>query len=328
MSPTYTAPGPLGFIVPSQRTQGQQDAADTATAAMPRFSMPAYADPPVGTKVMLTDFWKTPEVVADIGQPFTGFGQYTGSCVGVSEGTCGTTLLCVQRMIGEAPTKAEVWFWPFPYGRTRYNEGDRGQGEGAVDSIMGDTLVKEGYFAATESGLPQFTKTGPDGFWYSQAIEMKWSDGGSIAQNWKTLAAQRAGLTKAIVNDTAGIRAAVTNGYPILNGCSNYVGHGQVVAGGGTPYARGKYDGRGGHSTSVLGVWNHPNDGWLYLYSNQWPTSTYPTDPAGGGRCCVWIPESEMVKLFQTGGDNGECMALSHAPGFPMQPRVLDWSTI
>jgi hypothetical protein len=72
-------------------------------------------------------------------------------------------------------------------------------------------------------------------------------------------------------------------------------------------------------------VWNHPNDGRLFLYSNQWPTSTYPKDPAGAGRCCVWIPESEMTKLFtQYGGDNGETVALSHLNYFPAQPSVLD----
>ncbi len=75
-----------------------------------------------------------------------------------------------------------------------------------------------------------------------------------------------------------------------------------------------------------MGVWHHPTDGYLYLYWNQWPTSTYPKDPAGGVRCSVWLPESEVDKLFRTGGSGGETMALSHAPAFPVQiDKILNW---
>jgi hypothetical protein len=323
-------PGPLGFIVPSRRTQAQQDAHARALAKMPRFSMAPVGDLPVGTKVMLTDFWKAPEVVADIGgQPFTGFGQYTGSCVGVSEGNAVFTVGAVQRLLDDAPTKAFIPWWPFPYGRTRYNEGDRGQGEGAVDSVMGETLVEEGFFDITQPGLPAFGKTGPDGWWLTAQLEYQWSDGGAIGQKWKDAAKPHAGMTKAVVADVMGIRTANVNGYPVLDGCNNYVGNGSIKGSGDTAYVAGRYDGRGGHSTCFLGVWHHPTAGYLYLYSNQWPTSTYPRDPAGGGRCCVWLPEAEVEKLFRTGGDRGETMALSRVPWFPVQvDKILDWSKV
>ncbi len=316
----------LGFIVPSKRTQEQNDAHARAMALLPRFSMPGYTDPPVGTKVMLTDFWKQPDVVADLGQEFTGFGQYTGSCVGVSEGNAVTTVACVQRTIEENPTRAFMCFWPFAYGRTRYLEGDKGQGEGAVDSVMGETLVGEGFLDVVLPGLPQFTKTGPDGFWLTKQLELQWSDGGSkLVTDWIPEAKKRAGMFKSVCNNPQDIRAGIFNGYPCLNGCNNYVGAGAIVSSGGTSYVKGRYDNRGGHSTCFLGAWMHPNDGPLYLYSNQWPTNTYPKDPAGGGRCTVWLPESEVAKLFKTGGDNGECMTLSRAPGTPIQPEVLNW---
>lgn len=327
------APGPLGFIVPSQRNPAQAIAANAAAAAMPRFSMAPVGDLQPGTKIMLTDFWKEPDVVADLGQEFTGFGQYTGSCVGVSEGNAVTTLLCVQRMIADAPKKASIVFWPFAYGRTRDNEGDRGQGEGAVDSVMGETLVKEGFFDITQPNLPTF-QSGPDGFWLGSdsrsgsRLEYQWSDGRSIAQAWRDLARPQAGMVKAIIQDTMGVRTAIVNGYPVLDGCDNFVGNGRIVGSGAEARVTGRYDGRGGHSTCFLGVWRLQDGSYWYLYSNQWPTSTYPKDPAGAGRCCVWLPESEVDKLFQTGGDKGETMALSHAPAFPVQPAVLDWATI
>jgi hypothetical protein len=316
-------PGPLGFIIPSERTPAQEAAHARAMAGMPRFFMSGYTDPPVGTKVMLTDFWKAPEVVADLGQEFTGFGQYTGSCVGVSEGNAVTTMACVLRVI--AGTKAVACWWPFPYGRTRYNEGDRGQGEGAVDSVMGETLVREGWFETTQDGLPAF-KAGPDGWWLTKQLEYQWSDGGSgVVTKWAPVATRRAGIYKSAISNVQEIRAAVLNGYAVLDGCDNYVGTGRVKGTGASAYAVGRYDGRGGHSTCYLAVWNHPTDGWLYGYSNQWQTSTYPKDPAGLGRCCVWVPESEVEKLFRTGGDRGETMALSLSPGTPLRPEVLSW---
>lgn len=317
---------PTGFILPSDRTKAQEAAHIAAMSGLRNFTMPGYVDPPKGFKLMLTDFWRDPAVIADIGQEFTGYGQFTGACVGVSEGNAMNTANFVQCVISPTPTKAFLIWWPHPYGRTRYNEGDRGQGEGAVDSIMGDTLVKEGFYDITQPGLPVFSRHDADGFWLSKTLELQWSDGGRIDPKWIALAKPQAGLTKTIITDTQGIRASVINGYPILNGCAKYVGHGSIVAGGGSPYVRGQYDGNGGHSTCILGVWNHPNDGWLYLYSNQWPTSTYPKDPAGAGRCCVWIPESQMANLFRLGGNNGETMSLSNIPGQPAQPKVADYT--
>lgn len=316
----------LGYILPQDRTQEQQDAHAAAVSRMRAFAMPGYADPPKGTKVLLTDFWKHPDVVADLGQEFFGFGQYTGSCVGVSEGNCLTTVLSVQRCIEENPTKAEIVWWPFPYGRTRYLEGDRGQGEGAVVSVMGTTLQKEGYFTIHEAGLPAFTKNDSNGMWLSKTIEMQWSDGGRIDPKWITKAAERKGMSKSVCNNAVDVRASIINGYPVHTGSGLYVSGGFIKGDGTDAYVRGKYDTRGGHATSYLGVWNHPNDGWLYLYSNQWPTNTYPKDPAGGGRCTVWLPESEVNRLFNSlGGDGGETYSIYNVPGQPAQPKVVSW---
>ncbi len=323
--PEDTPPGPLGLILPEQMNQKQRDAHEAALAKMPRFAL-APVDLPKGTKIILTDCFKSPDVIADIGAQFTGYGQYTGSCVGVSDGNAGATVLGVQRLIADNPRKAGLPWWAFNYGRTRYLEGDRGQGEGAVDSVAGQQLVTEGLFEITEAGLPAFSKTGPDGWWLSSQIEMTWSDGSRIAQNWITLAAKRAGTTKAVIGDSGGVRSALSNGYAVLDGCNNYVGTGSIVQDADGSYTGGHYTSRGGHSTTFVGVWHHPNKGYLYLYWNQWPTSTYPKDPAGGVRCSVWLPESEVDKLFQTGGSGGETMALSNTPAFPVQiDKILSW---
>lgn len=317
-------PGPLGWISPADRTKAQTKAHEKALAGRPKFALapPETAGP---VKVMLTDFWSKPEVVADMGRAFIGFHQLTGSCVGVSEGNAIATLSAVQRMIADAPTKAFIPFWPFPYGRTRYNEGDRGQGEGAVDSVMGDTLGREGVFAWDQPGLP--TPDWSDGIAITSREELQWSDGAAIEKKWRDLAGQNLLGAHATLNSTADIKAAILNGFPVLDGCEMYIGNGSIRGSGDTAYVGGQYDGRGGHSTCYLGYWDHPNDGPLYLYSNQWPTSTYPKDPAGGGRCTVWVKESVVAKLFsQYGGDNGETMACSHLSWFPAQPKVFDFA--
>lgn len=316
---------PLGWIEPKDRTRDQHDAHARALAAMPKFALAPHAGGPV--KVVLTDSWKDPDVVADVGREFTGFHQLTGSCVGASSGNAIFTLAAVQRKLADGPTKAFVPWWPFSYGRTRANEGDRGQGEGAVDSVMGQTLVKEGVIAATESGLPAFDTS--DGYALTEKLEMQWSDGASATvTKWETAARVHPLGAAAPLYSTQDIKTAIVNGYPVLDGCEYYVGNGHVKGSGSNAYATGKYDGRGGHSTCFLGYWDHPTDGPLYLYSNQWPADTYPADPAGGGRCCVWLPESEVAKLFKYGGDGGETMALSHLNWFPAQPGILDWSTV
>jgi hypothetical protein len=316
-------PGPLGWIDPGLRTPDQAAAHAVALAKMRRFAMaPALTAGPV--KVMLTDFWKAPEVVADVGYEFTGYHQLTGSCVGASLGNAIFTLAAVQRTIAENPTKAFVPWWPFTYGRTRYNEGDRGPGEGAVDSVAGQTLIKEGIPDSAAPGLPQFNRS--DGLTLTSSQEMQWSDGGSaLVKGWSAAALAHPLGGMATVATVQDIKTALLNGYPVLDGCEYYIGSGRLKGTGANAYVVGNYDGRGGHSTCYLGYWDHPTDGPLYLYSNQWPASTYPRDPAGAGRCCVWVPEAEVAKLFRYGGSGGESMALSHLTAFPAQPEVLNW---
>jgi hypothetical protein len=311
---------PLGWIAPRDRTQAQEDAHQRALAKMPRFAAGAMAAPAGPVKIMLTDVWKHPKVMTDIGCEFTGFHQLTGSCVGASEGNAIFTLGGVQRLLAANPTRAFIPWWLYPYGRTRLAEGDRGQGEGAVDSVMGATLGLEGVFDVDQPGLPKHSTD--DGFYLTEAIEMQWSDGAAIDPKWIALGKQYPLGTHVVLNNTNDIYLAICNGYPVLDGCDNYIGSGQIVAAGGTPYVRGKYDGRGGHSTCILGAWDHPNDGRLFAYSNQWPTQTYPKDPAGLGRCCTWMLEAELAKLFQTGGGGGETMLLSHLNYVPAQPDV------
>lgn len=315
------APGPLGWIPPEDRTKEINDAVGVAQS---NFLKMALARPtlPKGTKILLSDFWVRPEVVSDLdGVIFTGFKQNTGACVGVSDGDAVFTLSAIQRCIADNPTKAFLPWWPTSYGRSRALAGIRGRGEGSVDSIMGHQMVVEGI-----DDQPQLKFTTNDGFEISANDEMAWSDGNSTLVTSRLTEAKQFPLGGlAAVEDVDGIAANIINGYPILDGCNNYMGSAKVNSEG---IAIATYNGRGGHSTTFLGYWEHADLGPLYLYHNQWSGNTYPTDQTGKPRCSAWALESEVKKLFTNGGNNGETMALSHLKYFPAQPKVLDWSTI
>lgn len=322
---------PLGFIEPKDRTAVQEAAHSASLSTMRAFTL-APRTLAVGEKVILTDFLKAPEVQADMGMLFPGFRQLTGSCVGVTEGEITAVLSAVQRMVGDAPTKAFIPWWPYAYGMTRYNEGDRGQGEGAVSSVMGQTLEKDGTFAREEkSGLPQWDTR--DGLCLTSKVEYQWSDGGSrVVQDCVPIGRTHKFGTRGPVYDTQAVQTAVVNGYPVANGCAYYIGSASIRGTGNTAYARGKFDGRGGHETSFIGVWNHPNDGILFGYWNHWDASTYPADPAGLPRCACWTPESEVARMMRAGWDGinpGEAFAVSHVDYFPAQAdKIINWGSM
>lgn len=322
-------PGPLGWIPPEDRTPEQQRMHEDIMNRAPRFAL-ARPTVPKGTKIILNDFFTKPEVVADIGEVFTGFRQLTGSCVGVSMGDVTACLSAIQRMLADSPTRAMIPWWGFDYGRSRYKSGMRTPGSGSITSIMGDVMREEGCFAINEPGFTtaiNFSKN--DGWAVSSNVEYQWSDGD------ETLVTQYMGVARqfplgsvAPASTIDEIAAGIINGYPCLNGCNYYIGRGRIKSSPGGDYVTGEYDGRGGHATAYSAYWEHPNDGPLYGYWNQWNASTYPKDPAGLHRCMVWTPEAKARQLFTLGGNNGETMVVSHLNYHPAQAdKILDYST-
>lgn len=315
---------PLGFITPADRTADQHAAHWRAVARMPKFAIAGHIDAgPV--KVLLTDAWKHPAVVADVGFVFPRFHQLTGSCVGAGGGQALFTLIAVQRLLAANPTKAFLPFWPFDYGRCRSNEGDRGQGEGAMGSSFADTIVKEGVIAATEAGLPAFQNS--DGLVLTEQLEMTWSDGASATvTKWLPTAKVHPVGAAAPCNSPADIKAAILNGYPVTFACNNYIGKASVQGSGADAAVVGRWDGSGGHQQSVHGYWDNPTLGPLYWAQNNWPGSTYPADPAGGPVCGCWVKEADVAAALRL---DSEVYALSHLSWFPAQPLLLQkWSEL
>lgn len=320
---------PLGWIAPQDRTIEQQNAHAAAEANMPQFAMPGFVEPPAGTKIMLSDFWDDPAVVADCGFTFdrSPFHQITGSCVGAGGGNALFALIAVQRMIATAPTKAILPFWPFSYGRCRFLEGDRGQGEGAMGSAFAEQVRKEGVIDIREPGLTAFKNT--DGLTLTKQQELQWSDGGSSLVTKYLNAAKAHPLgTAAAMSGPQDMKIAAVNGYPGSFACDRYIGNASVQGSGANAALCGKWDGNGGHQQWFFGYWSNPDLGPLYAIGNNWPRSTYPKDPGGLPLVCCWVKEADVQKAF---GYHSEVYAFSHlnweaAPDpFPPQPDVISW---
>jgi hypothetical protein len=243
------APGPLGFLTKRERNAQQWAAHEANMKRVPRLGL-QVPWVPKGAKVALYDAWKHPSVVADVGFVFPRFHQLTGSCVGAGGGQALFSLIAMQRLLASNPTKAFLPFWPFDYGRCRSNEGDRGEGEGAMGSSFAATVVKEGVISASEPGLPQFQND--DGLVLTSRLELTWSDGNSsTVTKWLEAAKVHPLGAAAEVHSAQEVKAAVLNGYPCAFACNNYIGKASVKGSGADAAVVGFWDGRGGHQQSV-----------------------------------------------------------------------------
>jgi len=292
---------------------------------MPQFAMSEpFKRLGKGEKLILSALWRDPLIVQELGFTFARFHQLTGSCVGASFGNSCFTLVCIQRKLTEGATKVFLPYWLFNYGRGRLLAGFRGRGEGSIVSAQGRQAATEGVLIDQGSAMPDFQNQ--DGLVVSSATEMSFSDG-RTSEQYVGVAKEHPIGTVAPANDAETIYQGIVNGYPYHYGCDLFVGHGSIKGSGKDAYVAGRFDSRGGHATSILGVWEHPNDGTLYLYQNNWPASVYPPDPNGeASPCSVWIPESEVTRMINQLGGRNEGFLYSHLNWFPaQQDKLLDY---
>lgn len=249
---------------------------------------------------------------------FIAKGLTVHNCVGAGGGNALMTLICVQASLGNSVPVLP--FWLFDYGRCRYNEGDRGQGEGAMGSSFADTIVKEGVLDANEAGLPKFDTS--DGFTLTSKIEMTWSDGASsTVTKWGTAAAQYPLGSVTPVKSSQDIKALVLNGYPGSFACDNYIGNASVQGSGADAALVGYWDGNGGHQQYFMAYWEHLTLGPLYGIGNNWAGNTYVADPGGLPLCTCWVKEAKVDSAIKN--LHSEVYGFGNLKWFPAQPQVL-----
>lgn len=319
----------LGWIPFEERTSEQMDVHAACLQKMPTFqiSNASGVDEDRPAKFMLTDLWKHELVVKALGYVFPRIHQVTGSCVGAGGGNVIFTVSCVEVIKFGEPERIVVPFWLLPYGLSRKMFGMRGRGEGSGGSYFAEAVKIGGCPHATLPGLPKFTNR--DGLVWSEQAEYQYSNyaeaPADLIKDSKSHLIKNTALLKTPID----VRDSIYNCYPITIATNRYIGNPRVQGTGDEAVLIGKLDTRGGHQTSILGVWNHPQFGWLYLYSNQWPESVYPRDPAGGPPCSCWMTESTLLEILAS----GETYAFSQYDGYqddspapnPFPAQKLRW---
>lgn len=310
---------PLGWISFDERTDDQHKVHNDIVAKMPSFGLIGDT-PAVGTKILLTDSWKHPKVIAALGREYPGIHQVTGSCVAAGGGNVVNTLNFIEVCSNREPEKLALWFWLYNYGKSRQRAGMRGRGEGSFGSTFAESVSKDGNVDIEAEGL-NLPKPSFDGqLVWSQSVEMQWSDG-AAAPSSVVQAAKPQTIYAAPLVDGYQVRDSIINGYPCTRASTQFVNPGTAQVK--NSALVGSYNGRGGHQESWLGYWNHPQLGELIWEQNQWGANAYGKDPGGGPAGGCWIRLDDVDKMCKR--QDAEVYAFSQFAGYPAQPDVFDW---
>ncbi len=280
-----------------------------------------------GQSVKLFDFWKSPEVVADVGLTFDRIHQITGSCVWAGGTNAVFSSIAAQRMASDNPITAFLPFTLGNYAASRHAIGNDSRGEGSMGSTFAASLVKDGITIWTPgvSGIPSYTHT--DGISVTKATELDWSSyRNPLLAPVLAISKPHTFGAATEAKSALDVKALIANGYGVTFACNNYIGSASIQGSGADACVVGSWDTYGPHQQSIHAFWQHPTLGPLYWAQNNWPGSTYPRDPAGGPVCGCWVKEAKVDSAMKS--LDAEVYGLSHLSWFPANPKVLDYTQI
>lgn len=314
---------PRGWIEPKDRTPAMHAADARARANMrPQFMLSGIAQDP-GPYVNLMDVWKHKKVIDALGFEFPGVHQLTGSCVGAGCGNATFTLSAIEVILKNDSEEIILPFWLYPYGISRMLIGDNGEGEGSLGSAIAEAVKTYGVFSQKESNLPPYTNQ--DGLTWGQQVEMKWSNGRAISNDWITLGKRHLVKSTDPIKSSDQGREANRNLYPMTFASPWFMEPGrESIRGSKEPACVGSLSGNGGHQTTILAVWDHPELGRIWWNQNQWGLKAYKTDPKTGRGDGCWMTDADFTKVARS--QDGEIFAYSQYQGYPAQS--VPWSTI
>ena len=307
----------FGWISPETRQEHQWEAQQNAEREFAKFNLLGKADPTI-KKVDLTELWTHTSVI-DALKPhgfmkgFPGSWQLTGSCVGSGGDNVITTLAIIEVLEKNEPEQIFLPWWLFTYGRSRFHMGDRGQGEGSLESTWAKAAKEDGVINKLDHpNLPQPSKITDIGYCYTQKLEYTYSDG-DCPENLSLLETGRKNpiRTIATMRNADDVRSAIVDakcpvGEGSMYGYKSWIGEGDI--------SLGKRGPRWGHKMSILGWQEHTKYGELFKIVNQWDRAS--TD--SGRFNHVWVPRVDIDWICQD-----ECIAYSNLEGFVA--RTLDF---
>ena len=315
----------LGWISYEHMTYLQQELHDKIVSSMVAFSLAPQSKPGVGTKVMLTDLWRHQDTVKALGQPFLGWYQYSGSCVGVGGGNACQTTICSNAILGDDEDEIRLAAWYYNYGKSRLRAGMRGRGEGSLGSTFFASIAEDGVLDVRDQDLDNEL---PDGvvrsgqFEIGKSLELQWSDGNYASAAVQSKAKKHL-MQGSQCKSAADVRTAILNGYAVTRASQKFVRWGNARVRDGVLI--GRHENLGGHQESWLNYWNHPTLGELFWEQNQHGADAYGVDPAGGPAGGCWVTIDDVEALCQE--RYGEAFAVAGWNGYKDRAeKVLDWS--
>lgn len=312
---------PLGWISPDALAAPARQAHDAAVASLPPFQLAnaVRAGWSLPERLVLSAAWEHPLLVRALGWKYPGAHQLSGSCVGAGGGNALMTCIALDVLQRGDAEKIVLPGWLRPYGRSRQILGMNDQGEGSTGGAFAKAVtegVPDGRFA----GMPQPTLG--DGLEYGASVEYRWAS--ALTHPAAVVAEGKLHPVATVsqsVRDPSQIVPAMADGVVWTYACGYYVGSATLK--GNPAVAVGRFDRAGGHQTSLQGYWQHPTEGMLLLYSNQWPASVYPEDGSGKPRCSCWVPYSEIERTLAL--RDTEAYPFRGYEGYPDLPALLDW---
>lgn len=318
MSSATTVRRPVGWIPYEQRSREQKRQSDQFREETPKFKdvnrgVANMAGAP--ERVLLYDLEKKV-----LGKRANRYGQYEGSCVGVSAARS-----FVHSQIGDAAVRGtnenvrDVFpFFTWGIGRRYAGLNRRGAGSYGAAQAKAGQLV--GYVDANEPKVPKFTVKQENWLWYSSKIELDYS----VPKNFPVPESELTPLAKKTVH-VAQLETPDDLAQAILQG------YGATIASnfGTNPRVKedvllGEWNANWPHQMSVSGWWNHPVLGRIWPWDNQWSADAHPRCPTLGEMGIFgsfWTTDDTMARIMNS--QYAECFVYGDTENWEV--REINW---
>lgn len=306
----------FGWVPHDERTEDQRDKHELLVGEMPLFFIAGQTESMDGKRCFLWEYAKQ----ANDGKHLPTLNQQTGSCVGNGAWNAVMYLMAMEIVrLGENEQMKTI-FLPYHYGRGRHYAGIRGRGEGSTGSGQAKAVVKDGVLPQEYGGLPE-PSGGDEGFTWGARVEMDWSDGARIKQEYIDAGKVYPVQSTALVTTYTAVRDSILNGYPVTVASMQGFSRQSEVAKG---KRWGKASGQWAHQMCFLGVDDDTARPGAYCM-NSWSVQggvgpqgePLNGEPRGG----FWVDADVVERMVR----QQDSFAYSQFKGFPGQKLRWDW---